>query len=150
MGHLKSDQEKDRNGHMQCASGQDRLDSLAVDVGQPHVAAAPAVGQALVIHAQQVEHRRVQVVDLAPALDRLVSVLVRRPMGDPALDAPAGQPDAESERIVVATVGLGKAVPLLAYLRTNGMPAFQVVPSANVTSFTRTVSCAMRRTTWGK
>src|SRR5438067_5727845 len=86
-------------------SGEDRLDPLAVDVGQAHVAAAPTVGQPLVVHAQQVEHGRVQVVDLAPALDHLVAVLVRGPVSHPALDAPTGQPDAVPERIVVTSVG---------------------------------------------
>src|SRR4051812_41766167 len=56
-------------------SGDDGIDELAVDVGQAHVAAAPPERLALVIDAEQVEHGGVEVVDLALALNDLVTVL---------------------------------------------------------------------------
>ena len=74
-------------------SRQNLPDHLAVHVGQAHVAAAEAVGQPLVVDAQQVQHRGVQVVDLDLVLDGVVAVLVGRAVDRAALDAAAGQPD---------------------------------------------------------
>ena len=54
------------------------LHHFAMHVGQPHVAAAEAVGQPLVVDAEQVQHRGVQVVDLDLVLDGVVAVLVGR------------------------------------------------------------------------
>ena len=48
----------------------------AVDIGQAHVAAIEPVGQPLVIEAQQVQHRRVQVVVRDRLLLGLVAELV--------------------------------------------------------------------------
>ena len=50
-------------------SGEDRLDHFPGHVGQAEVAAVVAVGQLLVVEAQQVQDRGVQVVD-ADAVDR--------------------------------------------------------------------------------
>ena len=69
-------------------------------------------GQPLVVDAEQVQHRRVQVVDLDLVLDGVVAVLVGRAVDRAALDAAAGQPDGEAERVVVAAVGaLGERRP---------------------------------------
>ena len=57
------------------------VDDAAVHVGQAEVAAAVAVRQLLVVEAQQVQDRRVQVVDVDPVLDRLEAELVGRPVG---------------------------------------------------------------------
>jgi hypothetical protein len=46
-------------------SGEHTGDHLAVDVSQALVSVAEAIGQALVLDAEEVEHRRVQVVNLA-------------------------------------------------------------------------------------
>src|SRR5205823_5163039 len=73
------------------SSRQDGMDDLAVYVRQPHVAAAEAHRQALVVDAQEVQQRRVQVVDLHLVLHRLVAPLVGGPVGDAALHAAAGQ-----------------------------------------------------------
>ena len=73
-------------------------------VGQPHVAAAEAERDALVVEAQQVQHRGVQVVDLELVLDDLVAVLVGLAVDRAAFDAAAGQPEREAERVVVAAV----------------------------------------------
>ena len=50
-------------------SRQDRADDLAGDVGQAEVAAGVAVGELLVVEAEGVQDRRVEVVDADPALD---------------------------------------------------------------------------------
>jgi hypothetical protein len=77
-------------------SAQDRRDQFPMNVRQPHVAAAPAVGLAGVVDAEEVEHRGVQVVDLAGAVDHLVAVVVGGAVDRAAADAGAGEPDGEA------------------------------------------------------
>src|SRR5437588_1383890 len=48
------------------SSRQDVTHDGAADVGQAEIAAGVAVGQPLVVEAQQVQHCRVQVVDMHP------------------------------------------------------------------------------------
>src|SRR5262245_58878960 len=50
------------------------------------------------------QDRRVELVDRLPVLDRAVAVLVGGADDRPALDAAAGQPDAEAVRVVVPPV----------------------------------------------
>ena len=52
-----------RRGMLRRRSGDDRPDHLAVDVGEAEVAAGVAVGQPLVVEAEQVQDRGVEVVD---------------------------------------------------------------------------------------
>ena len=51
------------------SSRQQLLHHVAVHVGQPEVAALEAEGQLRVIEAQQVQDRRLQVVDVDAVLD---------------------------------------------------------------------------------
>ena len=60
------------------------------------------------IEAEQVKHRRVQIVDAGTVLDRLESKLIRRAMNRAALHATARQPHAETV-VVVITAELGLA-----------------------------------------
>src|SRR5688500_11357419 len=85
--------------------GDDALHHLAAHVGEAVVAAAEAVGELRVVHAEKVEHRGVEIVNGDLVLDREVAVLIRGAVGGTALDAASGQPDGEAERIVVAPVG---------------------------------------------
>ncbi len=57
--------------------GEDVLDDRAVHVGQAEVAALEAVGQPLVVDAQAVQDRGVQVVDV----DRLLGDVVAEVVG---------------------------------------------------------------------
>src|SRR5439155_25764766 len=85
-------------------SGENILHHFAVDVGQPHVAAAEAERQFLVVDTEHVEHRRVEVVDLGLSGHGLVAPLVGLAVDGAALGAAAGQPDAEAVLVVVAAV----------------------------------------------
>ena len=87
-------------------SRQDLLDHLPVHVGQAEVAAGVAVRQLLVVEAQQVQDRRVQIVDVDLVLDGGEAELVGRAVDVPALDAAAGQPHREAVVVVVAAVDL--------------------------------------------
>ena len=62
------------------------MHDVAVDVGQAEVAAGVAVGQPLVVEAEQVQDRGVQVVDVDLVLDGVVAVVVgaRRSGGRPS------------------------------------------------------------------
>ena len=52
------------------ASGQQLLEHVAADVGQPLVAAVVQEGELLVVEAHQVQDRGVDVVDVGAVLDR--------------------------------------------------------------------------------
>ena len=88
-------------------SRQDRLDDLSVDVGQAVVAALELVRQPRVVDAQAVQDRGVQVVDVDRVLGDVVAEVVGLAVGDPGLDAAAGQPDGEAAGMVVAAVVVG-------------------------------------------
>ena len=61
-----------------CHGTQDRLHDVPAVDGQALVAAVAGEGQALVVEAEQVEDRRVQVVDVDLVLDRAQAELVGR------------------------------------------------------------------------
>src|SRR5688500_11094281 len=84
------------------ASGDDFADDVARDVGQAEVAAGVAVGELLVVEAQQMEDRGMQVVDAGRVFLGLEAELVGRAIDGAATDAAAGQPDAEAVVVVVA------------------------------------------------
>jgi hypothetical protein len=83
---------------------QNVLHDLAVHVGESDVAAAEAERELGVIDAEEVEHRRVQVVDAHFVLDSLVTEVVRRAENRAAFYSAAGQPHREAERIMVTPV----------------------------------------------
>ena len=66
-------------------SRQHVLHHLAVHVGQAEVAALEAVGQLLVVEAQQVQDRRLQVVDVDRFLGGVEAQVVGRAVGDARL-----------------------------------------------------------------
>ena len=55
---------------------QQLLHHLARDVGQAEVAALKTVGQFLVIEAQQMQHGRVEIVDMHLVLGRIETELI--------------------------------------------------------------------------
>ena len=76
---------------------EDLFDDTALDVGQAVVAALEAVGEPLVVEAEQVEDRGLEVVDV----DLVASATLKpsssvSPWVKPALDAAAGQEDREA------------------------------------------------------
>src|SRR6185369_14000926 len=71
-------------------------------ISQPIVAALEAVGQLEVVQAEQVENRRVQIVDVNFFLDRVKTEFVGRAQDNAGFDAAAGQPNREAMRVMVA------------------------------------------------
>src|SRR5262249_10855006 len=74
----------------------------ATHIGQAEVAAAIALGQLLVVDAQQMEDGRVQVVNVNAILDGVHAELVGRPVGQAALDPSAGQEHREAGGVMIA------------------------------------------------
>ena len=62
-----------------------------MDVGQAEIAASVAVGQLLVVEAEQVQERRVQVVDVHLVLRHVEAELVALANRHASLHAAAGQ-----------------------------------------------------------
>src|SRR5262249_7088770 len=90
----------------------DLLDYISVDVGEPIVPAAEAVGQLFGVDAQQMQNGGVQVVDVDLLLGRVPAELVGGAMGHAAPDAAASQPHREPERVMLAAVvALGSRRP---------------------------------------
>src|SRR3954470_14298989 len=73
-------------------------------VGQAEVAAGVAGGQPLVGQPQQVQDRRVQVVDVNLVGGGVPAVVVGGAVPVARLDAAAGEPHGETVRVVVAAV----------------------------------------------
>src|SRR5690606_19729910 len=101
----------------------DVVDDVAVDVRQPEVAALVTIREAAVIDAEEVEDRRVEIVDvhrprsprllrrlrherLAIGIDDVVAVVVGAAIGDAVLHAAARHPHRETARMVIAAVVL--------------------------------------------
>ena len=85
-------------------SADDLSHHVPVNVSQPEVAATVVVSQALVIDAHQVQDRRMQVVNVDNVLDRMPAVLVGGAVDHSAAHAAAGQPHAETKRMMFAAV----------------------------------------------
>src|SRR5689334_13647868 len=77
-------------------------DRIAVNVREPHVATVEKVGEAGVVHAQQVEDRSVQVVDGYGLLLGLIAELIAGADHLAAPDARSGHPNSHRAGIVVA------------------------------------------------
>ena len=83
--------------------GEDGAEDLAVDVGEPEVAAAIAIGELLVVETQLMQDGGPEIVDGAGVLHGVVAEVVGGAVDGPATDAAASQPEAESKGVVVAT-----------------------------------------------
>src|SRR4051812_17612326 len=77
------------------ASGEQTLHDLPGDVREAEVAPLEAVGQAGVVDPQEVEERGLEVVDVDGVGGDVHAEVVRRPVGQPGLDAAAGEPGGE-------------------------------------------------------
>ena len=77
---------------------------MAVDIGQAKISSAETIGEFLVIESEQVLHGRPQIVNRADILHRIVAKFISGAVGRAALDAAAGQPDAESKGVMIATI----------------------------------------------
>ena len=78
---------------------------MAVDVGQAAIDSVVAEGQAFVIEAEQVQDRRVQVVDRQDVFDGFETEFVGRAVADSAFDASSGEEGGKAVGIVISALG---------------------------------------------
>src|SRR5436309_5835238 len=78
---------------------------MPVHIGQAAVAAVVAEGQPLMVDAEQVQDRRVQVVAISAAGSRFPRPLITLAMSAPPLDTGASEPANEGPAVVVAAGG---------------------------------------------
>ncbi len=71
-------------------------------VGQTEMAALDFIGQAFVVDAEQVQHRRLEIVDVDGVLGRVVGEVVGLAEREAAFDAAAGHPDREDVGVMVS------------------------------------------------
>src|SRR5207253_3423784 len=98
-------------------SGEDIFHHAAVDVGQPVVAPAVAVGQPLMVQPEQVQDGGMQVMDMDLVMDRVPTELVGSAVCEAAPDSAASKPHGEAEGVMVA------AVPFLGHRCPPELPA---------------------------
>ena len=79
-----------------------RSHNLPVHVGQPEVSSLESVGQFLVVEAEQVQQRGVQVVDVDRIFHRPKAELVGLAIDLPRFEAAAGKPHREGIDVVIA------------------------------------------------
>src|SRR6056297_1990943 len=85
----------------QLASGEDLLDDAAIDIGQAEIASGVSIGQPPMIEAEQVEDRRVQVVNVH-FIDRcLEPEIVGLAIADPTANAAPGHPHRKAMMVMV-------------------------------------------------
>src|SRR5262245_38823899 len=92
-------------------SGKDRLDDIAVDVGEAEIASRVTIGEPLVVQAKQVENGGVEVVGMNEVFGDVVAVVVGLAIDNTAFHAAAGEPRTEHVRVVAAAgwaVGVGR------------------------------------------
>lgn len=73
-------------------------------IGQTEIAAGVAVDQLFVIETQQMQDRRVQVVNVNSTFNSVPAQLIGRPMNVARFDAATRQAHREAVVIVIATV----------------------------------------------
>ena len=81
---------------------ENRFHHPPVNIGQAKIPAGVPVCELFVVESEQMQQRRVQIVDVNVVFDRLESEFIRGAVNRAAFDAAAGQPYAEAVRIVVA------------------------------------------------
>src|SRR5262245_59935308 len=93
-------------------SGQDALRDVPSHVGQTEIPALVLVSQLRVTDAEQMQHRRVQIVDMHRILGDVVGKVSGLAEGDSRFDASAGHPDGEAPRVMIAPVVVGGELSL--------------------------------------
>ena len=93
-----------KSGALAAFSGEDVPNHMAVNIRKPAVNSVVANGQLLMVDTQEMQNRRMDVINLrrVGAVKRLVAPLVARPVAHPPLDPPAAEPVAENIGVVVA------------------------------------------------
>src|SRR5262249_18031675 len=94
-------------------SAEDTLNrAVFLDAGEADVEALELVRQTLVVDAEAVQDRRVQIVNVHGVVDDVVTKVVGLAVDDARLDAAAGHPDREATRVMIAAVVVARQLAL--------------------------------------
>ena len=80
------------------------MDHVAKDIREPEIAARMAVSELFVINPQQVEQRRMKIVDVYFTLLGIKAVLIGGSMAGTTFYTATGHPHGKAPRVVIATV----------------------------------------------
>src|SRR5215471_8113337 len=80
------------------------VQDVAGNVGETEIAAAVTIGKFLVVDSQQIQNRRVNIVNMSGFFDGFEAELVSSAVNHPALDRAAGEPHREPEGIMIAAL----------------------------------------------
>jgi hypothetical protein len=97
-----------RGGWRLHSSGQDLLHHATFHIGEPVITPGVAVREALVVQAQEMQHRGVEVVEMDLPRDGAEAELVGLAMGIPDLDSAVGKPGGVAVGLVLAAVGVDR------------------------------------------
>src|SRR6185369_13902238 len=93
-------------------SNENLFNDFAGNIGQAILPAVMEISEFLVIHAEEMKHRRVQIVDAHAVLHGLIADFIRLAITRATLDSCARHPRHESIRVVVASaIALGDGHP---------------------------------------
>src|SRR5207244_2777245 len=98
-------------------SAQDLVNHLAKNICQAKVAAGVAVGELLVVQAEQVQDGGVQIVHVNLIFDGVIAVVIRSAILHTGLNPAAGHPHGEAMGVMIApvvTLGNGGTAELAA------------------------------------
>src|SRR5262245_31357971 len=84
---------------------------FALHVGEAKIAPQELEGEPRVVYAQEIEHRRVQIVDRDHVFNRVISELVRGSMTRSGANPSSGEPHREALDVMVAAVALSHRSP---------------------------------------
>src|SRR6185312_17479357 len=101
-----------RDAARAASSGQDPPDYLTRHIREPIIPALVLVGQPLVVDAEEMEDRGVEVVDVDAVGGDAVAERVGGAVGDARLDPTAGRPGGEAPGVMIAAVVVGGEFPL--------------------------------------
>src|SRR5438552_978285 len=86
--------------------GKNFVHDSSVNIRKPEIAAGVAIGQLLMVEAEQMQHGGVQVVDVDLILHGEVTVIVRLAVTEAWLHAAAREPHGVALRIVIAAIAV--------------------------------------------
>ena len=102
----------EQNGLLQQALANNLINDLSMHIRESERAALVAISQPLVVEAQQMQHRCVQIMHVHRLLDDVVTKFIRAAVGDALLHAAAREQHGEGILVMVAA-GLRAAPGLL-------------------------------------
>ena len=70
------------------------------------------IGEAPVLHAEQMQQRRLEVAHMNGVFDNVIAELIRLAVHQAALDAATGQPQAEATGVMITAVTGGRQLTL--------------------------------------